>query len=100
MLKEIEHLIGNNYKDYTSLEFSKLICSFLKNGTITKEVKVNDRGDGRKGKVDLVYSSNGSTIGIELDRLSPRKKSIIKLNNLNVDHRCVITRNPVKIHLV
>ncbi len=40
---------------------------------------VPDRGDGRPGRVDIVVSVNAGNLGIELDNLSPRKKSLYKL---------------------
>ena len=48
-----------------------------------REFVVPDRGDGRKGKVDLyVTDLSGASCGIELDWKSPREKSIIKLQQL------------------
>lgn len=45
------------------------------------EYPVSDRGDGRKGRVDIVVKGKKGMIGIELDRRSPRKKSLFKLKN-------------------
>ena len=48
-----------------------------------REFVVADRGDGRKGKVDLyVTDLSGASCGIEIDWKSPREKSIIKLQQL------------------
>lgn len=48
-----------------------------------REFVVADRGDGRKGKVDLYVSDmSGASCGIEIDWKSPREKSIIKLQQL------------------
>ncbi len=47
---------------------------------VAAEVRVADRGDGRSGKVDVVASRrDGGAVGIEIDRLNPREKSIRKL---------------------
>ncbi len=97
-IEEIQHLVGQDYTNLSSKEFSQLVCSFLKNGEIRKEVAVVDRGDGRGGRVDIVYLVNNTKIAIELDRFSPRKKSIHKLKCLNADESYIITRAPFKIH--
>lgn len=51
--------------------------------TCRREFPVDDRGDGRGGKVDiLVTDESGRRCGIELDWKSPRRKSITKLNSI------------------
>ncbi len=98
LLREILPLVNKDMSLLNSGEFSKIIKSYLKQGTFKKEVSVLDRGDGRGGRVDLVYQIDGKRIGIELDRLKPRTKSIFKLKQLkDVDYRVVITRKPVTI---
>lgn len=99
-IEELEHLVGQYYTELSSREFSDFVCSFLKNGKLTKEVFVNDRGDGRSGRVDIVYEINGVKIGIELDRFSPRNKSIHKLKCLSADESYVVTRSPFTIHKI
>jgi len=48
---------------------------------VVREFEVEDRGDGRKGRVDLVVMDQGQPlIGIECDRAEPRNKSIRKLS--------------------
>lgn len=93
----LKDLIGKDYKDLKAKEFSDLVISRLSNGFYKKEVMVNNRGDGRRGRIDIVYYLNGKTIGIELDRLKPRNKSIFKLQQLEADERYIITRSPVTI---
>lgn len=44
------------------------------------EVIVDSRGDGRRGRVDIEAIRKGSTVGIEIDRSTPRFKSLVKLN--------------------
>lgn len=99
MLQEISHLVGKDYSDLSAKDFSKLIESnFANNYKIQKEVSVSDRGDGRTGRIDIVISDSDRKIAIELDRLTPRKKSIIKLMNLDATERYVVTRAPVTIY--
>lgn len=59
---------------------------------VEREVVVGDRGDGRRGKVDLVASQAGYRVGIELDNRSPRAKSVHKLRALSCDERLVVLR--------
>ena len=57
-----------------------------------REYWVPDRGDGSPGIVDIVVYYCGLPVGIELDRKTPRKKSLLKLEN-NFRHWVVVTRN-------
>ncbi len=57
-----------------------------------KEYKVNDRGDGRSGRIDIVAKNNAETIAIEFDNISPRNKSIYKLKNFNADKKYILLR--------
>lgn len=59
------------------------------------EVPVPDRGDGRSGNIDVVAIRDGVTIALELDRVSPREKSLFKLQNFPCDARFVALRSPV-----
>lgn len=77
---------------------SEVEAHLLKNGwAMNREVPVTDRGDGKAGFVDLVAStiSGGPVIrvGIELDKRTPRKKSIVKLQALGLPS-VVILRGP------
>ncbi|WP_196913765.1 hypothetical protein [Pseudomonas nitroreducens] len=58
-----------------------------------REYPVEDRGDGRAGRVDLVVKGDdGSLCGIELDRDAPREKSLFKLAQLPA--AIVLLRSP------
>ena len=46
------------------------------------DVRVDSRGDGYGGCVDIVANRGESNVSIEFDRLSPRQKSIVKLQQL------------------
>lgn len=62
--------------------------------TVRSEVPVSSRGDGRRGRVDLVAERDGEVVAIECDRLSPREKSLAKLRAMVADARLVLLRTP------
>ncbi len=100
-MQELKHLEGKDFNKLKAKEFSDLVISNLKKGFYRKEVGVSDRGDGRKGRVDLVYYIDDKMIAIEMDRLKPRIKSIFKLKQIkSADERYIITRSPFKIHQI
>jgi hypothetical protein len=43
------------------------------------EFEIPDRGDGMRGFIDIVFDYQGCRVAIELDRVTPRVKSIDKL---------------------
>lgn len=49
---------------------------------IQTEYLVKNRGDGRRGRVDLVASRGPDVIAIELDRKTPRQKSVFKVRQV------------------
>jgi ATP-dependent DNA helicase RecQ len=55
------------------------------------EYEVPDRGDGKRGYVDLVISNGDFKIGVEVDRKTPRLKSIAKLKNFDI--ACFVLRS-------
>ena len=91
--------IDKDYGDIKALRFEDIIVKELKaNGMeVERQVWVDNRGDGRRGKIDLVAYFKGEKIGIEVDRKKPRKKSIFKLEQLECDKRFVIIRSPFKV---
>lgn len=94
----LNSLIGIDYKETNSRDFENLIYGILsKEGKVWSQVVVNDRGDGRRGKVDFVWQKGNETIGIEIDYKSPRQKSIIKLKQLAADRIFVLLRSPFTI---
>lgn len=94
LLKEIPRI-----KEESASEFSKRVESELKKQNLyfKKEVTVADRGDGRKGRIDIVAWADGITYAIEIDRLSPRKKSIYKLEHYPANHRLIVMREVNKV---
>lgn len=63
--------------------------------TVIREFEVPNRGDGRRGFIDLVVLEPFRT-AIELDVLSPRKKSLFKLRSFSGE-RFVVLRRGLKI---
>lgn len=68
--------------------------------SVRREVYVDDRGDGYRGRVDLVAQANGLTVGIELDNWSPRAKSLHKLRCMKADARLVVLRVPFEPQVI
>ncbi len=62
------------------------------NCEVSREFEVSDRGDGRRGFVDLVAKYGDSLLAIELDRSSPRVKSVFKLRQIEAE-RVVVLRS-------
>lgn len=61
--------------------------------TTEREVRVDERGDGRPGYVDLVATKGEDVVGIEIDAHCVRQKSITKLQQVDgVTCRLVVLR--------
>lgn len=60
---------------------------------VKNEYPVPDRGDGRNGRIDVFAEKNGYRLAIEIDRLSPRQKSVIKLKSLDDCDRIILLRD-------
>lgn len=60
---------------------------------VRDEYPVENRGDGRKGNVDVVAERDGFRLAIEIDRSTPRKKSVIKLKAVADCYRLILLRN-------
>jgi len=62
---------------------------------VHREYPVPERGDGREGRIDIVVTDgNGTRCGIELDRISPRQKSLLKLGAVE-SGICVLRRGDI-----
>ena len=68
--------------------------------TVLREVIVPRRGDGQRGRVDLVASwpESGLQMAVECDNKSPRAKSITKLKQMPADVRLIVLRTPKPMH--
>lgn len=101
-IQELEDIISmepGNYDNTKASEFENIICTKLHNfGRVKRQVLVENRGDGRRGRIDLVFYSKGEAIPIEIDRKVPRKKSIFKVVSFNPGNAFCITRSPFKIY--
>src|SRR5690606_32024151 len=66
---------------------------FIRHGwRVERQFRVEDRGDGRRGFVDMVaWSPDGIMVALELDRQQPRQKSVEKLRHLDAV-RCILLR--------
>lgn len=81
MEQEIERVLKSVTRRDTAEGFRKAcVAALRKSGwSVAGEIEVPDRGDGRRGRVDLCAERDGVVVGIELDRMTPRHKSALKL---------------------
>jgi hypothetical protein len=66
---------------------------------VEREVWVSDRGDGRRGRIDLAASRGGRRLVLELDDRTPRQNSVQKLLAAAADWRVVVLRCPAEYPL-
>lgn len=100
---------GRDFRDYvagvlegklsgaSALEFHNSAISTLQAAglDVHREYQVPERGDGREGRIDIVVTDgNGTRCGIELDRISPRQKSLLKLGAVE-SGICVLRRGDI-----
>ncbi|CTZ65736.1 phage protein [Escherichia coli] len=65
---------------------------------VCREYPVPERGDGCGGRIDIVVTDrNGVRCGIELDRNSPRQKSLLKIGAVETGI-CVLRRSDIARH--
>jgi len=70
------------------------IVSYLENRGYNCKIEqhVPDRYDGMSGRIDIIANNKEHTIAIEVDRQSPRMKSIFKLTNYKADYKIILLR--------
>jgi hypothetical protein len=75
-------------------EFQRLVASGLTRlgFRVQTELPVPNRGDGRTGRIDLLARRGPCIVALELDRKSPRRKSLYKLRHLGYGSRAVVLR--------
>lgn len=100
--QELQNLIGvrdfEEYKNCVASEIEDIVrVKLSKFGLVERQYGVPDRGDGYRGRVDLVFHYKGQLVPIEIDRGKIRAKSIFKTRSVNPDNAFVITRKPYKI---
>jgi len=87
-----------------AFDFESLICSFFeKDFNIERQVFVPNRGDGRRGRIDIILKPKDKKYGdiaIEIDRNTPRKKSLFKLKEYGASSSYVFLRSPFTIILL
>lgn len=97
-MQQLEELKGKDFGVMKAKEFEDLICFILrKSGTIERQIIVPNRGDGRRGKIDIGYYPHHDkfkSVGIEIDRKTPREKSRYKLLHSNFSELWIFTRSP------
>jgi len=102
--KELKRLIGlkegYDYGEIPALEFEDTVVRSLeRHGHVSRQVWVEDRGDGRGGRIDVVFNDGKDDIAIEIDRKTPRKKSRFKVKKYGQGNAFVITRSPFGLHI-
>lgn len=92
MIKEMfDELVLSANKDDT---FFTLLRFLNKRGfRCDLHVLIPDRGDGKKGKIDIIATKNNTKLAIMLDNKEPRIKSINKLKQMPSNYiKCIICR--------
>ena len=91
--KFIEIIDSITVRDHSGFAQDKIENELKKqNWLVVREHKVPDRGDGKRGRVDLMVLPPGLRVGIEIDNWVPIKKSIFKLKNNDFDVRIILLR--------
>jgi len=89
---------GRDFGEMKAREFENLVSLELeKHGTVKRQVIVPNRGDGRRGRIDLTFKAHQVEYPIEIDRKSARQKSIFKVKSFDQNRAFIILRSPYKI---
>lgn len=64
---------------------------------VTRELWVAERGDGSTGRVDVYAERADGNLAIEIDRRSPRAKSVAKLRHVENAQRVILLRMPTDV---
>jgi len=64
------------------------------------QLEVEIRVEGRNGRIDLVATKGDEVLAVELDRRSPRKKSLVKLEHYPATRRMVLLRGGDQHYMV
>jgi hypothetical protein len=103
---ELQSLVGieegEDYGNNSARTFEEKLANVLEHyGKVHRQVKVANRGDGRGGRIDIVFeTTEGQLIPIEIDWKTPRQKSIFKVQSFAPVDRFVLTRAPFQIFAV
>lgn len=76
-------------------ETQRIVCEELRDMgfDVRTEHPVPDRGDGHGGRIDVLATRDGKLLAIEIDRESPREKSIYKLMQCEADEKLILLRD-------
>lgn len=100
-LKELIGLENKDYEHISAKSFELLVIERLKLfGEIKTQVSVVDRGDGRSGRIDIVFYFNSEEVAIEIDRKNVRAKSKFKVRSYSKENAFCITRSPYAVFKV
>lgn len=94
-VEEILRAVSSGSSCMKAKSFESHACNELKKlgYDVSRQVLVSDRGDGRRGFVDVVASKGTTKAAIELDHVHPRKKSIYKVKQIpNATFKLVFCR--------
>jgi hypothetical protein len=98
MFESLKNLLWKDFSETKATDFEDMICSILNNEWhVYRQQWVKDRGDWCSGRIDLVFYKNWLSYAIEIDRNSPREKSIFKLKQYDCEKRFIFTRCPFTI---
>ena len=91
--------VSEMFKDLEITDHAKTaqyeIAEHLRNKgyTVTLEYPVSSAGNGHSGRIDIIATSKQEKLAIEVDRSSPRDKSMFKLNLMDGYIKIVLLRN-------
>lgn len=69
--------------------------------TWKSEIAIPDRGDGKSGRIDLIAIRGNEKYAIEIDYVTPRDKSVFKLNNFDDDYvKVILLRGGTKDYML
>ena len=85
IVREICDLLQRwTWPDHAPTMHAEIAKSLMAAGfSVEFEYSIPDIGNGRRGRIDLVASSDQGRVGIELDTRRPRAKSILKLRSFD-----------------
>jgi hypothetical protein len=73
-----------------------MVADRLRNQGLAVEMNhtVSITGQGRQGRIDMAIVDNGIKLGVEVDHLKPRRKSLLKLRSSDTDFRLIVLTHP------
>lgn len=96
ILEEIEQLVGMcPALPNAAWQHRTLMANLVTAGWNVRKEVASEFSDGvyeRKGRIDLYAMRNDFRIAIEIDRRSPRTKSVLKLRAVDADLRIIVVR--------